>query len=129
MTQQIDPQDFRDLRKEVNQISKEVAKGDKAHENLKEMLGDHIEKDDKWKEKMSAQVDAIAQALLQDQTRDTVEKAVDEKTEQKAEKDEDASSDKRLLWQTTIVLSVFSVITNLDKIFGFLAKIFSFLAG
>ena len=89
----------------------------------------HIVKDERWKENTENQLNAIANALLQDQTRDTIEKAVEDKTEQKSEKDKDTSSNKRLLWQTTIVLSIFSVITNLDKIFGFLSKIFSFLAG
>ena len=89
----------------------------------------HIKKDEKWKENMDNQLNAIANALLQDQTRDDVEKEVEEKTEQKEEKDEDTSSNKKLLWQTTIVLSIFSVLSNIDKVFGWFAKIFSFLAG
>ena len=124
MTQQIDPQDFRDLRTKVDTIAVEVGKGDKAHENLKEMLGAHITKDDKWKEKMSAQVGAIAQALLQDQTRDDAEKQAEKKTEvQQVEK-----KNKWITWKTTLVVCGFGVLANIGEVVKFFAKLFSLLA-
>lgn len=121
---QIDPQDFRDLRKEVRDISKEVAKGEKAHDNLKEMLGEHIKKDDKWKEDMGAQVTAIANALLQDKTRDNVEKEAEAETEKQEEK----RSNKWLTWKTTLAVCGFAVIANIGEVVKFFAKLFSLLA-
>lgn len=102
-----------------------IGRSDTKHEQFDDYIREAKDKD----EKLDSQLTAIANALLQDQTRDAVEKEVEEKTEQKEEKDEDKSSNKRQLWQTTIVLGIFSILTNLEKIFGFLAKVFSFLAG
>ena len=120
----IDPQDLRDLRTQVNTISQEVAKGEKAHENLKEMLGNHIIKDDKWKEDMGAQVSAIANALLQDKGRDDAEK----EAEQKSEARNVEKKHKWLTWKTTVAVCAFAVIANIGEIVKFLAKLFSLLA-
>ena len=122
--QPIDPQDFRDLRKEVQNITKEVAKGEQAHDNLKEMLGNHIKKDDKWKEDMGAQVTAIANALLQDQTRDDTEKEAEQKLEvKKVER-----KNKWLTWKTTLAVCGFAVLANIGEVVKFLAKLFTLLA-
>ena len=126
-------QDIQNLYKLVNdlrvQVGQFIGKSNSDHEHLSESFEDHVEEWKDWKGGIESQLNAIANALLQDQTRGDVEKAVEEKTEQKSEKDKDKSSDKRLLWQTTIVLAIFSILSNLGEIFGFLAKIFSFLAG
>ena len=124
MNQAVDPQDFRDLRKDVNNIAKEVAKGEKAHENLENMLGEHIKKDDKWKEDMAAQVTVIAQSLLQDQTRDDAEKEAEQKSDAKKVE----RKNKWLTWKTTLAVCGFAVIANIGEVVKFLAKLFSLLA-
>lgn len=122
--QSIDPQDFRDLRKKVDTIAVEVGKGEQAHDNLKDMLGDHIEKDEKWKDKMEGQLTAIANALLQDQTRDDAEKEVEQKSEAQTVHKEN----KWLTWKTTIAVCAFGVLANIGEVFKFLAKLFSLLS-
>ena len=122
--QPIDPQDFRDLRSEVNTIAQKVAQGEKAHEHLEKMLGDHIKKDDKWKEDMGAQVTAIANALLQDQTRDDAEKEAEQKSDAKKVE----LKNKWLTWKTTLAVCGFAVLANIGEVVKFLAKLFSLLA-
>ena len=107
------------------QVSGFIGRSDTKHQHF----DDHIKGSEKRQERIESQLNAIANALLQEQTRDNVEKEVEEKTGQQEEKSEEQSSNKNLLWQTTIVLAIFSVLSNLGEIFGFLAKIFSLLAG
>ena len=74
----VSTQDIQNLYKLVNDLRVEVSKFIGAatadHEHLSEIVEEHIEKDDKWKDKMEAQVSAIANALLQDQTHDAAVK-------------------------------------------------------
>ena len=118
-------QDIQNLYKLLSdlkaQVSGFIGRSDTKHEHF----DDHIKGSEKRQERIESQLNAIANALLQEQTRDNVEKEVETKTEQQEEK----STNKRLLWQTTIVLAIFSVLSHLGEIFGFLAKIFSLLAG
>ena len=71
-------QDIQNIYKLVNDLRVEVSKfigtATADHEHLSETVEDHIEKDDKWKEKIGAEVAAIAQALFQGQTHNTAVK-------------------------------------------------------
>ena len=71
-------QDIQNLYKLVNDLRVEVSKfigtATADHEHLSEIVEEHVQKDDKWKEKMEAQVSVIANALLKDQTHDAAVK-------------------------------------------------------
>ena len=122
-------QDIQNLYKLISdlkaQVSGFIGRSDTKHEHFDK----HITHSEKRQERIESQLNAIANALLQEQTRDNVEKEVEVKTDQQEEKSDEKSTNKRLLWQTTIVLGIFSILSNIDEVFGFLAKIFSLLAG
>ena len=103
------------------QVSGFIGRSDTKHEHF----DDHIKGSEKWQESTESQLNAIANALLQEQTRDNVEKEVEVKTD----KQEDKRDNKWLMWRITIVAGAFTILSNLGEIFGFLAKLFSLLAG
>lgn len=105
-------------------MSKQVAKGEEAHENLERMLGEHIKKDDRWKEDMASQVTVIAQALLQDQARDDTEK----EAQQGAAAKKVAEKNKWLTWKTTVAVGGFAVLANIGEVVDFFAKLLSLMA-
>ena len=122
-------QDIQTLFKLVNdlrvEVSKFIGKSNSDHEHLSEGFDKHVKEWKGWRESTESQLNAIANAILQDQTRDTAEKEV----ETKIEKQEETRDNKWLMWRITIVAGAFTILSNLGQIFGFLAKIFSLLAG
>ena len=109
---------FQALQKEIHEIAIKVAKGEEAHDNLKEMLEKHILNSEKWRETTDTQMQAIASALLQDQTRDEVESAHEDKQERQ---EIQWNNTKIVLW-TTAVLAIATVLTNFREVIETIKK-------
>ena len=100
------------IREKLHDLAQEVAKGDQAHNGLKELLEGHIKESKNWRESTDSQMQAIAQALLQDKARDDVVSEQEEKW-----------SNKKLVWWTTGVVAAATLLTNFDGVIGVIKKV------
>ena len=112
---------LRALQKEIHEIAIKVAKGEEAHDNLKEMLEKHIKNSEKWREATDSQMQAIANAILQDQTRDVVESEHEHKQQQQ---EVQWTNTKVVLW-TTAILAIATILANFREVIGLIKSALS----
>lgn len=108
------------LQDEIHDIALKVAKGEEAHDNLKDLLEGHIKNSEKWRESTDAQIHAIANALLQEQARDEV--VLEHKSKQSRRQSE--LTNRQYLLYTTVFLGACAVLSNLDGLFELCRKFF-----